>query len=96
MKTIYEYDRDDLARLIAYDLENEGIFDVDDDGSLVFQFCLNDGKPSVHVFVKEGEECCGECGEDESGVDRALGGIVEAIVNARTKAEKAAAKKRGN
>jgi hypothetical protein len=86
MKTVYEYDRDDIAKLILADMAENG--DIDDSGHAVFQWRDHDGAPVIAVTFEQAE-CCGECQEDESGVNRALEGIVDAIVKGRAKAEEA-------
>lgn len=92
MKTVYEYDRDDIAKLILADMAENG--DIKTSGHATFQWRDQDGTPVIAVTFDD-EECCGECREDDPGVNSALNGIVEAIIQRRKNVE-AATKKRGN
>lgn len=93
MKIVYEYNRDDIAKLILADMAENG--DIDDSGNAVFQWRDQDGKPVIAVTFEEAE-CCGECDEDESGVNRALDGIVEALLKKSGMNRDAKNKARGN
>lgn len=88
MKTVYEYDRDDIAKLILSDMAENG--DIKTSGHATFQWRDQDGSPVIAVTFEDSEDC-EKCAGGESPLD----GIIDAILKGRSKAE-AAAKKRGN